>query len=426
MSAQVKSVEGRTVTLEVKVELQAMMLASEEAIQQAVNEAGCLATGEALKRFDTDGSKRVTGSVRWSSKGQLPKRYQTPYGEVEVRRHVYQTVDGGKTYCPLEQRARMVVTATPKLAQQVAHKLAQSSSPDVAEDFALNHGRPLARSYVQKLAQAVGSVAQATEEDWEYEPPELAVPIKTVAVGLDGSCLLLCEDGWREAMVGTVAMYDADGERQHTIYLGAAPEYGKARFLHRLEREIERAKQRYPAATYVGLADGADTNWRFLHQHTSVQILDFYHAAGYLSAVATAVYPKAPAHQRQWLDERCHRLKHEAGSAERLYAEMAALEPQQGLSKAGQDQLSAAVTYFTNHKHQMHYAQWREKHYPIGSGVTEAACKTLIKQRLCNSGMRWKEPGAAVILSLRALVLTKGRWQQFWDRIDQDGFPVAA
>jgi hypothetical protein len=57
----------------------------------------------------------------------------------------------------------------------------------------------------------------------------------------------------------------------------------------------------------------------------------------------------------------------------------------------------------------------------IGSGVTEAACKTLVKQRLCGSGMRWKDQGAKVILSLRALVQSKGRWQQFWDKIDQYG-----
>jgi len=36
----------------------------------------------------------------------------------------------------------------------------------------------------------------------------------------------------------------------------------------------------------------------------------------------------------------------------------------------------------------------------IGSGVTEAACKTIVKQRLCLSGMRWKDKGAGVILSL--------------------------
>jgi hypothetical protein len=40
---------------------------------------------------------------------------------------------------------------------------------------------------------------------------------------------------------------------------------------------------------------------------------------------------------------------------------------------------------------------------PIGSGVTEAACQVLVKQRLCGSGMKWKEGGAAAVLSLRCL-----------------------
>ncbi|UXE60964.1 MAG: hypothetical protein KA717_37010 [Woronichinia naegeliana WA131] len=39
-------------------------------------------------------------------------------------------------------------------------------------------------------------------------------------------------------------------------------------------------------------------------------------------------------------------------------------------------------------------------------------------------GMRWKEKGAGIILSLRALVLTKERWSQFWAKLDQYGFPV--
>ena len=63
---------------------------------------------------------------------------------------------------------------------------------------------------------------------------------------------------------------------------------------------------------------------------------------------------------------------------------------------------------------------------PIGSGVTEAACKVLVKQRLCGSGMRWKERGAAATLSVRCLTYTPERWNQFWSRIDRSGFPVAA
>ena len=69
----------------------------------------------------------------------------------------------------------------------------------------------------------------------------------------------------------------------------------------------------------------------------------------------------------------------------------------------------------------MHYDDYRARHLPIGSGVTEAACKTLVKQRLCQSGMKWKNKGVSIILRLRALVCTQGRWEEFWDRISQVG-----
>jgi hypothetical protein len=46
---------------------------------------------------------------------------------------------------------------------------------------------------------------------------------------------------------------------------------------------------------------------------------------------------------------------------------------------------------------------------PIGSGVREAACKVIVKQRLCGSGMKWTEGGGAVVLSLRTLSYTPRR-----------------
>lgn len=67
----------------------------------------------------------------------------------------------------------------------------------------------------------------------------------------------------------------------------------------------------------------------------------------------------------------------------------------------------------------MDYAHHVEKNLPIGSGATEAVCKTMVKQQLCGSGMRWKSRGVKVVLSLRILVQTTNRWQQFWDMIDQ-------
>ncbi len=75
----------------------------------------------------------------------------------------------------------------------------------------------------------------------------------------------------------------------------------------------------------------------------------------------------------------------------------------------------------------MHYASRVAANEPIGSGVTEAACKVIVKQRLCGSWMKWtEEDGSAVVLSLRTLSYTPERWAQFWSKVDRWGFPVAA
>ncbi len=176
----------------------------------------------------------------------------------------------------------------------VAFKYAEFGSTRVIKDPAGNHGRTVARCYVQNVADAVAAVALAKEEDREYALPELEGPTATITVGMDGTCLLPCEDGWWEAMIGTIGFYDREGQRQHTIYLGATPEYGKATFLDRLEREIARVMAAYPHARYVGLADGAKGNWNFLERHTETQVIDFWHAAEYLSDAADVLLARTP------------------------------------------------------------------------------------------------------------------------------------
>lgn len=425
MASKLISVENNTVKIEVEIELGNSMLESEEKVQEALNEAGTIATGEALKCFDTDGSPIVFGGVRLTTKGQEPKIYQTPYGETEVFRHVYQTSKGGKTYCPLEQDARIFMTSTPRFAKIVSHKFANGSSGDVEKDLFENHGRKVARSFLQNLSDMVGSIAQAKEEDWQYAVPRIDDPVKTISIGMDGTCMLLCKDGYRETMAGTISLYNHKCERQYTIYLGAPPEYGKATFIERMEREIANVKKLYPEATYVGVADGASENWAFLEKHTEKQILDFYHATGYLKCAANAAFPRSKQKRELWLDKRCHQLKHTKGEANVLLEEMKTLRTKK-LNETVREKLDSAITYFQNHKHKMNYSQYLDENLPIGSGITEAACKTLVKKRLCCSGMKWKEKGAGVVLSLRSLVLTRGRWEQFWQKIAQYGVPEIA
>jgi hypothetical protein len=422
--AEVISKSGQELTVAVTVRLTGSLLEMEAAIQEATNAVGCCITEEALQRFDTDGSPIRVGPLKLTARGRDPKPYQTPYGVVEVERYVYQTARGGRIYCPLEQQARIVRGATPLFASQLSHKYAQLNARAVQTDLEQNHARKVATSYIQNVAEWVGDIATAKEEDWEYELPQLAGGIASVAVSLDGAMIPMADsDGYREAMVGTLSFYDHAGERQHTLYLAAAPEYGKHTFTERLAREIARAKQHYPDARYLGIADGAPSNWAFLEQHTERQLIDFFHATEYIAKLAQARFPQRKAEDKRagWQHTYCHRLKHDRDVLDELVAEAARLSRLSSLSQTLRDDAYSAWTYFNNHRHQMDYPGFLADNLPIGSGVTEAACKSLVKQRLCASGMRWKTKGAKIVLSLRALTNTVGRWTQFWQKIDQFG-----
>ena len=147
MGVQLLGIEGTQVKIEVTIDLSRALLTSEENIQESLNEAGCLATVAALKYLDTDGSPiEIAGDVM-RTKGEQSKAYQTPYGEVIVNRHVYQRSGGGKTYCPLERDARIIITSTPLFAKQVSSKLAYGSAREVQRDLSENHARSVAVSY---------------------------------------------------------------------------------------------------------------------------------------------------------------------------------------------------------------------------------------------------------------------------------------
>lgn len=412
-----------SITVSTTFTLTGSMLEMENTVLDAANKVGCVGTEEALKQFDTNGSPLTIGGVNWTSRNKDAKKYQTPFGVVTIKRHVYQTSKGGKIFCPLEDKARTVYAATPKFAQQLSHKYAQGNAKAVCTDLRENHNRRIAKATVQNIADWVGGIACAQEEHWEYALPVLHEPITTIVFSLDGAYLLMANDGYREAMVGTISLYNGEGERQHTIYFGAAPAHGKAAFKKRYEEEIQRINVRYPEALTLGIADGAKDNWTFLAPHVDRQLLDFYHVTEYLATASHAVYPKKKDQiaRKQWLSEACSQLKHESQAVTRIYAELTEITASR-LPKKIQEGLDATLTYFKNNKvDRMDYARHTAENLPIGSGVTEAACKTLVKQRLCGSGMRWKKRGARIVLSLRALVQTTNRWQAFWDKINHAG-----
>ena len=427
-AAKLKSSNSNSVTIELTIPLSKSMLKTEEGIRDALSEAGCVAAKEALRQFDTDGAPIVIGDTKLTSKGQVSKTYQTIWGEVEVDRYVYQGSKGGRQFCPLEKDARIILTSTPGFAKWVTSKYTEMGSSKVLSDLQECHGREVSRPYLKHLCDAVGAVSLAKEESWSYDIPEMPNKVNSVAVGIDGTCMLLVKDGWREAMVGTISLYNKKGDRMHTIQVGATPQYGKEKFYMRFEKELEQIKEKYPKAIFIGIADGAKGNWEYLKDRTDQQTIDFWHATGYLGKAAKAMFPrkKDKAMEEEWLEDVCHKLKHNVGAATRVLNEMKIFSKNNRLQKQRRDELNAAITYFKNNKPKMRYAQNQSQNFPIGSGVTEAACKTLIKQRLCNSGMRWKEQGAASVISLRSMAQTDCRWGQFWGKIDQYGYPIVA
>jgi hypothetical protein len=120
--------EGDRIKIEVTIDLSGSMLDAEESILRGVNAVGDVATAEALKKFDADGSPIAIGDAKLYSKGKLPKNYNTPYGVVSVARHVYQPAEGGKTYCPMDAGARIIRKATPRFAKIVSNKFAHAAA----------------------------------------------------------------------------------------------------------------------------------------------------------------------------------------------------------------------------------------------------------------------------------------------------------
>jgi hypothetical protein len=411
-----------SVTVRVNFTPAGSMLESELALQAALNAAGAAATGECLRRFDADGAPvEFGGRTLTAKRAKVPKTYQCPYGEVSLERFVYQSSKGGRVFCPLEHGARVVRTATPLFARQVSFKYAHGQASEVVADFA-EHGRELSRSYVLEVGSDVAAVAAEKEGAWTHAVPEApeGSRVKTVSVGVDGACALFCAgEGWRQVMAGTIAFYDEGGERLATTYVARAPEAGKAAFFAAMERELAAVRERYPGARYAGVADGAADGWEWLSGQVEWQVLDFWHAAEYVGVAAPA-FARGAAAQAAWAEEACHRLKHSPRGAAALLRAFKR-KRREGVSRAAAPGLEKAITYFTNQLHRMNYHLHVLMDLPIGSGVTEAACKTIVKARLGGSGMRWTTGGAQAVLDLRAMAKSAGRWESFWSKISQYG-----
>ena len=391
----------------------------EQAVQQIVTMIGrelvrelLQSKGEAEPPLEADGP-------RWYRKEASIGHYHTLYGEVAVERHLYQTRAGGETRCPLEERCQLsFASATPLLAEVLSFKVSAMPPNEVAQDVA-KQGLVLSPSFIQQTAQRVGQIAVQKSAQWDVRSPEPDRPVRTIATGLDGTTLPLREEHYKEAMCGTIALYDGKGQRLATTYLGAMPERGKGQFTERFTTRVAQVQARYPRARHVVLSDGATWNWQLLEAQypDAIGILDFWHAAQHLADAAAAIFGAAPsAAKTGWFEHWRTTLRDEPNGVAGVIRTLIYYRNSATLSAAAQQVVATHLHYFRQHAAHMQYAAYTAAKLPIGSGVTEAGCKELIKARFCRSGMRWRRETGDTILQLRALRLS-AHWDSFWAKV---------
>jgi hypothetical protein len=92
---------------------------------------------------------------------------------------------------------------------------------------------------------------------------------------------------------------------------------------------------------------------------------------------------------------------------------IAAIKRLQPQNPSVREEVHKTVGYFETNQDRMRYAEWIKHGLFVGSGVIEAGCKTIVGQRLKQSGMRWTVRGANAIIALRCCQIS-GRWEEFW------------
>ena len=289
---------------------------------------------------------------------------------------------------------------------------------EAAAFFAKIGGMTPSVSTLQRLTRTM-------HERWETLGPETldsirdaeGVPHEAVSasVSLDGVMVPLRagEDGraeasWREAACGTVSFHDARGERLKTLYLGRMPESGKVTLKAQLASEVAHIRQLRPDVRIVAIADGAADNWTFLETLSpETEVIGFWHACEHLRTASDHAVAS------DWFERYREVLRHDPCGVDKV---IRALRHFRDSAKPDRAEIERELAFFRKHRQRMRYHALKAEGVAIGSGVVEAANKTLVTQRMKRSGMRWRIAGAQAVLTFRALIKF-ARFDRAWKAI---------
>ena len=395
---------------------------------------------EELARFDVDLPVVEIDGVPHRRVLRCEETYMTAAGPVRVMRTLYSTRHDGERAIPaMELRAGVIGGFwTPLAAKQATWAVAHLTPQECEDLFGRLGGMKPSKSSLDRLPKDVSARWEKGRPNFEQalrDQEQVPKEAATVAASLDGVLVPMKDDqrqkkraiaeaegkaacgpaGYQEVGCATLSLYDAEGERLKTIRLARMPEHKKATLKATLMKELDRVLAQRPDLTIVALADGAKDNWAFLDWDVparSISIADFWHVAEHLHAALAAAYGENDPRCKAQFEKLRHLLRHDRRGAEKVIRALVHLRNRHPRKK----KIATELKFFRNNRHRMRYAKWAAKGLPIGSGVTEAACKTLATQRMKRSGMHWRQEGGQAILTFRAMAQSD-RFDRGWELV---------
>lgn len=331
----------------------------------------------------------------------------------------------------------MNTSRSPGLQRLVAHFGGKEPFKEVAEDIEVAAGIRISAKDAERVSERIGEEI----EQWDsgqrdrlrvQEPPEEHSPktIETLYIEIDGTGVPMVPrevegrkgkqaDGSarsREAKLGcafTQTTVDDEGrpvrDPVSSTFTGAienAEAFGWRIFAEAVRRGL------YNAQRVIVLSDGAEWIRTIVEMHFpgAVHIIDFYHVKERVHDLAKLIFHPDPHTITRYRDRWWELLQD--GHIETIIAEAKSFVSK---DHNGFQQARTHIGYLEKNKRRMRYAWCKAQHLFIGSGVVEAACKSVIGKRLKQSGMEWSVRGANAILALRCAKLSR-RYEDFWEQ----------
>lgn len=363
----------------------------------------------------------------------------TLFGTICLMRRGYRYWHAGvaeSAVFPLELSLGLVESVSPALQERIAHEMAEAGATQnrVLQWLKSEHGVSMG---VKRLRELIAKTSQRMSEfQLEVQLEQLLAALKVanessgnrkpvVSVGRDG--ITLCEyhsSFYEVAAVATVSVFDRAGNRLTTVYLAHIPEPHQVTLSKMLSELIVALLLRWegplPQLAYVADSGGNESTYfettlkKMIHPRTGKplhwqRVVDYFHAAERIWTMAECLFGSGTQMGNAWAHRMLKNLKKSSGASRVLHS-AGTMRARRKMSASALKKFNTACNYIRKRTKYMQYDVYKACHIPLGSGITEAACKTVFTQRLKLSGMRWTAAGAKNILNLRTCLLSKS-WE---------------